>query len=225
MTDRIRIVLADDHHVVRQALRTLLQAEPRFVVLDETADGLKAVDMVERLKPDVLVADLTMPGLGGIDVTRQVAKRSPATRVIILSMHASEAYVLEALRCGARGYVRKDGTAADLIRAIRDVADGHLYLSPPFSDRAIELYRQKAAEAEADPYDNLTDREREVLHLAAEGHGNTAIAERLGISPRTAETHRANLMRKLGLRGEADVVRFAVRRGIVLLDEDGPRDG
>ncbi|HVT57133.1 MAG TPA: response regulator transcription factor [Thermoanaerobaculia bacterium] len=223
MSDRITIVLADDHNVVRQALRVLLETEPELQVVGEAADGLLVAELVERLRPDVLVVDLMMPGLGGTEVTRQVVKRTPATRVVVLSMHVNEAHVLEALRCGARGYVRKDATAADLLHAIRVVAAGHLYLSPPFSDRAIEAYRQRAEEAGADPYESLTDREREVLHLAAEGLSNAEMAERFGISPRTAETHRANVMRKLGLRRQADFVRYALRRGIVTLDEDaGP---
>ncbi len=205
------------HNVVRQALRTLLETEPRFVVLGEAGDGLQAVELAARLEPDVLVADLMMPGLGGMEVTRQLARRSPATRVVILSMSISEAHVLEALRGGARGYVRKDATAADLIHAIDEVAAGHLYLSPPFSDHAIEAYRRRAAEA-LDPYDTLTSREREVFHLAAEDLGNVEIAARLGISPRTAETHRANALRKLRLRRQGDVVRYALRRGLLPLD-------
>lgn len=220
MSERISIVLADDHHVVRQALRTLLETESQFVVVGETSDGLKVVDLVGRLDPRVLVVDLMMPGLGGMEVTRQVTRRHAKTGVVILSMHMNEAHVLEALRSGAHGYVRKDATATDLIRAIREVAAGHLYLSPPFSDKAIEAYRQRAAEAEIDPYDRLTAREREVLHLAAEGLGNIEIGERLGISPRTVETHRANVMRKLGLRRLADVVRYALRRGLLSLDEE-----
>ena len=223
MTARTRIVLADDHTVVREALRLLLHTEPQFTVVGEAKDGLDALGVVESLTPDVLVADLMMPGLNGTEVTRQVTKRSPHTRVLILSMHMTEAHVLEALRNGVHGYVRKDATATDLIHAIHQVADGHLYLSPPFSDKAIEAYRQRAAEAAADPYDRLTDREREVLHLAAEGLGNTEVADRLGISPRTAEGHRASLMRKLDLRHQADVTRYAIRRGILPLDEDGVR--
>lgn len=139
MIPQIRLVLADDHHVVRQALRTLLETEPEMVVVGDTSDGLKVVDLVARLKPDVLVVDLMMPGLGGMEVTRQVIRRGAKTRVVILSMHMNEAHVLEALRCGVHGYVRKDATASDLIRAIRDVALGHLYLSPPFSDEIRAL--------------------------------------------------------------------------------------
>ena len=213
--DRISIVLADDHHVVRQALRTLLETDPRFVVLGECSEGLQVADAVDRLRPDVLVVDLVMPGLSGLEVTRQVCRRSPCTGVLILSMNMSEAHVLQALRNGARAYVRKDDTAADLTRAIVEVAKGRLYLSPPFSDRAIEAYRQQAMAATGDDYERLTDREREVLQLAAEGFGNSEIAARLGISPRTAETHRANLMRKLALRRTVDLVRYALRRGLL----------
>jgi two-component system response regulator NreC len=218
----ISLVLADDHHVVRQALRTLLETDARFVVLGECADGLAVAETVERLRPDVLVVDLVLPGLGGLEVTRQVCRRTPLTRVLILSMNMSEAHVLQALRNGARAYVRKDDTAADLKRAIEDVANGRLYLSPPFSDRAIEAYRQRALAAGGDDYENLTGREREVLQLAAEGFGNSEIAARLGISPRTAETHRANLMRKLSLRRPVDLVRYALRRGLLPDDQAGP---
>lgn len=223
--EKIRLVLADDHQLVRQALRILLETEPEFTVVGETSDGLKVLDLVTRLEPDLLVVDLMMPGLGGMEVSRQVTRRVPGTRVVILSMHMDEAHVLEALRNGVRGYVRKDATAADLFRAIREVSAGHMYLSPPFSDQAIEAYRQKAADAEVDPYDRLTAREREVLQMAAEGLGNTEMAERLGISPRTAETHRANLMRKLGLRRVTDLVRFALRRGLLTMDEENSQLG
>jgi DNA-binding NarL/FixJ family response regulator len=221
MTEQIKIALADDHHVVRQALRLLLETEPQFAVVGEASDGLEAVSLAERLKPDVLVLDLMMPGLGGNEVTEQVVKRSPNTRVVLLSMHVNEAHVLEALRKGASGFVRKDATAADLIRAIQDVAGGHLYLSPPFSDKAIQAYRQRAEAAATDPYDTLSSREKEVLHLAAEGLGNTELGRRLGISPRTAETHRAHVMRKLGLHRQVDLVRYALRKGILPPDETG----
>jgi len=221
MTDtRITLVLADDHHVVRQALRTLLESEPGFVVIGEASDGLRVADLVARLEPAVLLADLMMPGLNGMEVTRQVRKRCANTRVILLSMHMNEAHVLEALRSGVHGYVRKDATASDLIGAIRAVMSGQLYMSPPFSDQAIDAYRQRAEESAVDPYERLTAREREVLHLAAEGLGNTEMAARLGISPRTAETHRARVMQKLGLRRLADLVRFALRRGLMPLDQE-----
>ena len=215
----VTLLLADDHQVVRQGLRALLEAEPDFRVVGEASDGLEVPDLVERLKPNVLVVDLMMPGLNGLEVMRQVSRRTPQTRVVILSMHSNEAYVLEALRNGAAGYILKDSSAADLAHAVREVAAGRRYLSPPLSDRAIEVYRQKAKEAALDRYETLTTREREVLHLAAEGHGNPEIAARLSISPRTVETHRAHLLRKLGLHTQTDLVRYALRRGIVPMED------
>jgi DNA-binding NarL/FixJ family response regulator len=213
------IVLADDHHVVREGLRTLLEAQADFRVVAEAADGLEAARLVEQLKPTVLVVDLSMPGLMGLEVTRQVKRLSPGTRVVILSMHSNEAYVLEALRAGALAYVLKVSTADDLVQAVQEAAAGRRYLSPPLSDRAIAAYVQKAEAAPFDPYQTLTNREREVLQLAAEGYTNPAIAEKLFISPRTAETHRANLMRKLDLRGQTDLIRYALRRGILPLEQ------
>jgi len=212
---RTTIVLADDHPVVRQGLRALLEAEPDFAIVGEVADGLEVADLVERVKAHVLVLDLMLPGLSGLEVTRQVRQRSSQTRVIILSMYANEAYVLEALRNGAAGYVLKGAGAAELVQAVREVAAGRRYLSPPLSESAIQAYVEKAKAAPLDPYETLTTREREVLHLAAEGGSNTDVAARLGISPRTAETHRANLMRKLGLHSQTDLVRYALKRGIL----------
>jgi two-component system response regulator NreC len=215
----ITIVLADDHNIVRQGLRALLEAEQGFNVVGETSDGLEALRLVERLRPNVLVLDLMMPGLNGLEVTRQVSKHSPGTRVVILSMYANEAYVLEALGNGALAYVLKDSSSADLIRAVREAAAGRRYLSPPLSDRAIEAYQEKARAAILDRYETLTTREREVLQLAAEGHTSAEIAARLGISPRTAETHRTHLMHKLGLHTQADLIRYALRRGIIPMEE------
>jgi two-component system response regulator NreC len=214
----ITIVLADDHHVVRQGLRALLEAETDFSVLGETGDGLDALRLVEQLNPNVLVLDLMMPGLNGLEVARQLARRSPATRIVILSMYSNEAYVLEALGNGASAYVLKDSNSADLVHAVREVAAGRRYLSPPLSDRAIEAYQEKAKAATLDKYDMLTTREREVLQLVAEGHTSTDIAARLGISSRTAEAHRSNLMHKLGIHTQADLIRYALRRGIIPMD-------
>lgn len=211
----ISILLADDHPVVRRGLRALLEAEPDFRVAGETGDGLEAVRLVEELRPQVLVLDLMMPGVGGLEVARQVNHRFPATRVVILSMHANEAYVLEALRNGASGYVLKDAGGKELVQAVRAVVAGGRYLSPPLSEQAIAAYVEKAKSAPLDPVGELTTREREVLGLAAGGQSSADIAARLGISPRTAETHRANLMRKLGLHNQTDLVRFAIRQGIL----------
>ena len=213
------IVLADDHHVVRQGLRALLEAESDFNVVGEAGDGLEALQMVELLKPNVLVLDLMMPGLNGLEVTRQTIKHTSQTRVVILSMYANEAYVLEALGNGASAYVVKDSSSADLVLAVREVALGRRYLSPPLSDRAIEVYQEKAKAATLDQYETLTTREREVLQLTAEGHTSAEIAGRLGISSRTAETHRSNLMHKLDLHTQADLIRYALRRGIIPMEE------
>ncbi|TMQ52317.1 MAG: response regulator transcription factor [Candidatus Eisenbacteria bacterium] len=210
------IVLGDDHKIVLRGLRALLEADPGFAVIGEAADGLRVLSLVERLKPDVLVLDLMMPGLGGFDITRRVAKRFSKTRVVILSMYSSEAHVVEALRSGASGYVLKDASAEELMTAIHEAAAGRRYLSTPFSNDRIDSYLKRPMAV--DPYGTLTAREREVLHLVAEGLTSSDIARRLFISPRTAESHRANLMRKLGLRSRTDLVRFALQRGIVPLE-------
>lgn len=210
-----RIVLAEDHGVVRQGVRALLEKEPGFSVVGEASDGLQVADLVERTKPDVLVLDLVMPGLGGLDVAREVARRAPRTRIVILSMHASEAFVVQAFRNGAAAYVLKDGSAVELTLAIREVLAGRRHLSPPLSDKAIEVYVARAKEGEVDVYERLTTRERQVFHLAAEGLSNPAIGERLGISPRTVQTHRAHVMEKLGLRTRRDLIVYAVGHGLL----------
>lgn len=213
------IVLADDHNVVRQGLRAVLEAEPDFTIIGEADDGLDVIKLVEQLMPDILIVDVMLPGVNGLEVTRQVREHVPGTRVIILSMYANEAYVLEALRYGAAAYVLKRADATDLVRAVHEVLLGHRYLSPPLSERAIDMYVQKAQESAADTYATLTPREREVLHLIAQGHSSTAIAERLVISPRTAEAHRTNLMRKLELQSQTDLIKYALRRGIIPFEE------
>jgi len=213
-----QLVLADDHSVVRRGLRALLEAEPSFTVIGEAGDGLEAAELVERLQPDVLVLDLMMPSLNGLEVTRRIKRRSPHTRVVILSMYADEAYVVEALRAGAEAYVLKESTADELVQAIHEAAAGRRYLSSPLSQRAIQSYVEKAEAALLDPYETLTSREREVFQLAAEGHANAEIAARFSISSRTVETHRTHLMRKLGLRTQADLIRYALRKGILPMD-------
>lgn len=213
----ITIVLADDHHIVRQALKTLLETESGFEFVGEAGDGLEALKIVERLKPRILVCDLMMPGLNGLEVTREVTKTSK-TRVIILSMHSSDSHVLEALKNGASGYVLKDAQASELVHAIREVAAGRRYLSKPLSERAVEMYARKLGSTDSDPYDKLTTRERQVLQLAAEGLTNPQISGRLFISTRTTETHRANLMRKLQLQNQSELIRYAVKRGIIQVD-------
>ena len=213
------IVLGDDHKVILRGLRAVLDAQPGLAVVGEASDGLKVAALAERLKPDVLVLDLMMPGLSGFDVTRRVTKRLPKTRVVILTMYSSEAHAVEALRSGAMAYVVKDASADELVTAIREASAGRRFLSAPFSNDLIETYLKRPGGT--DPYETLTPREREVLHLVAEGLTSSEIAARLFISPRTAESHRANLMRKLGLRSRTDLVRFAFQRGIVPLESSG----
>lgn len=215
----ITILLADDHDVVRLGLRRLLEAEPDFQLVGEAAEGLVVVSLVEQLQPNVLILDLMMPGLSGLEIMRQVAQRVPQTRIVVLSMYANEAYVVEAVRNGALAYVLKGSHASELVRAVREVAAGRHYLSPPLSERTVEAYVQRAQEPQFDLYETLTIREREVLHLAAEGHTSPQIATRLFISPRTVETHRGNLLRKLGLETQTDLVRYALRRGLLRLDD------
>ena len=213
------IVLADDHHVVRQSFHLLLDAEPDFQVLGEAASGLETIEIVERLRPDVLVVDLMMPELNGIEVARRIKKQLPRTVIVVLSMHENEAYVLEALRAGISAYVLKKSTAQELVYAIRQGIAGHTFLSPPLSEHAIQAYLEKTQGTELDPYETLTAREREVLHLAAEGMNNTEIGVRLSISPRTVEMHHGNLMRKLHFRTQTELIRFALQRGILPLED------
>ncbi len=215
----IKILLADDHQMVRQGLRVMLETEPLFRIVGEAGNGIETCRLVECLVPDVLIVDLKMPGLSGLEVTRQVSQRSPQTRIVILSMYANEGYVLEALRNGAVGYVLKDSSAADLILAVRETVAGRSYISPPLSKRAIDAYIQKAKDTPLDKYETLTTREREVLHLAAEGYTSARIGGRLSISPRTVEIHRANMMRKLGLHSQTDLIRYSLQRGILPMQE------
>jgi DNA-binding NarL/FixJ family response regulator len=184
----------------------------------EAADGLGAVAVVERLQPHVLVLDLMMPGINGLEVARRVRHRESRTQVVMLSMYGDEGYILEALRNGAMAYVLKDADPRDLLTAVRDAASGRRYLSLPLSENAVAEYIERFQTSAPEGYETLTTREREVLHLVTEGHTNARIGERLGISPRTADTHRTNLMRKLQLHSQTDLVRYALQRGIIVLE-------
>jgi two-component system, NarL family, response regulator NreC len=211
----IKIVLADDHQVVRKGLKALLSAEPDFNIVGEAGDGLETLRLVEDLHPDILVLDLMMAGINGLEVTRQLNKKVPQVGIVILSMHSNEAYVLEALRCGAKAYILKESPPEELVRAVREVFAGRRYLSSPLSERAIEAYTQRTEVKPMDPYDQLTTREREVMQLTAQGQTNAEIASRLFISPRTVETHRTNLMHKLDLHNHAQLIQFAIQHGII----------
>lgn len=208
------VILADDHDVVRRGIRSILEADGNFKVVTEVADGLSAVQAVEKLKPTLLFLDLSMPRLHGLEALRQVRSASPNTKVLVLSMHNDEPYVIEALRAGAMAYILKGSESTEIARAIAEVVAGRRYLSAPLSERAIAALTSKTPD-QSDPLNSLTPREREVLALAAEGMNTTEMAEKLFISPRTAETHRTNLMQKLGLQSQTDLVRFAIRRGLI----------
>lgn len=212
----ISIILADDHQILRESLRLLLETQPDLSVIAETGDGLEALQLTERHKPDLLIADMMMPGLSGLEVARRTKRSSPTTKVIVLSMHDAESYVVESLRAGVAGYVLKQSSSQELIFAIRQALAGKLFLSPSLNERAIQGYMQRTQDAHAvDPFDALTHREREVLQLAAEGLSNPQIAERLTLSVRTVEMHRSNFMKKLGLKSQTDMVKYAVKRGVV----------
>lgn len=212
----VRLVLADDHHVVRRGLRALLDAQIDFLVVGEAADGIQALELVEQQQPEILIVDLMMPNLNGLEVVRRISQSQSPTRCIVLSMQSAESYILKALHNGAWGYVLKDSTDQDLIQAVQQVAAGSHYLSPSISQHAIDLYIHKARESlPVDPLDRLTNREREILQLSAEGLTSPDIAARLTISPRTVETHRANLMSKLGLNSQTDLIRFAIKHGLI----------
>jgi DNA-binding NarL/FixJ family response regulator len=213
----LRVVLAEDHRIVREGLRSLLGAGGRFEVVGETGDGLDVESLVAQHRPDLLVVDVVLPGLDGIEATRRVRKSCPDTRVVVLSMHAAEPFVLEALAAGASAYVLKDTTSTELIRALLEASAGRRYLSPPLTLRSLEIYEEGTKGRErSDPLVSLSPREREVLQLVAGGLTSSQIAERLGLSPRTVESHRANLMRKIGISTTAGLIRFVVERGLLL---------
>jgi DNA-binding NarL/FixJ family response regulator len=212
----IRVLLADDHGMVRAGLRLLLEREPDVKVVGEAADGREALDWLSRQKADVAVLDVGMPQLNGIEATCQIVPRYPRTAVVMLSMHRDETYVLRCLRAGARGYVLKESAEGELIAAVRAVVAGRSYFSPKvrrlLEAEHVERLRREKRE---DSFDLLTEREREVLQLVAEGNSNKEIAGRLCLSVLTVETHRKKIIEKLGLHGTADLILYAVRRGMV----------
>ena len=209
------VLLVDDHHVVRRGIRALLENEAGIRVVGEAGTGVEAARLAQQLKPDVLIIDLMLADMSGLEVIRQLRKRAPATSAVVLSMYGNDCYVVEALQAGAKAYVLKDSPPEELMRAVREAALGRRYLAPPLSDRAIEVYLLRSEDSQIDPYDMLTSREREVLHLAAQGMTSSETANRLCISPRTVEVHRARVMQKLGLHNRTELIHFAIRRGII----------
>ncbi len=206
----LHIVIADDHTIVRQGLRALLERE-QFEIVGEAADGQEAVRLVGKLRPAVAVLDVAMPGLNGIDAAREISRLSPQTKTILLTMLTEDQYVLESLRAGVRGYVLKSNSSEELVRAIRDVCDGKVYLTPAASTAVVQAY--VAISGVSPP--ELTEREREVLQLVAEGKSSKEIAENLGITWKTAESHRTHIMEKLAIHDIAGLVRYAIRHGLV----------
>jgi DNA-binding NarL/FixJ family response regulator len=215
-TGKLRLVLGDDHTLVRQGFRKILEEQPDWEVVAEAGDGREAVAQTLALEPDVAVLDIGMPGLNGIDATRQIVRKAPSVRVLILSMHSEEAYITQALQAGAKGYLLKDSADADLIRGVTSVAAGKSFFSPVVARVMLDDYvRHLADKGIVDRYEALSEREREIFQLVAEGHSNKEVAEMLSISPATVETHRAHIMQKLDLHNTAELVLYAVRRGVI----------
>jgi len=213
---RVRILLADDHTLVRQGLRKLLEERPDWEVIAEAGDGREAVRLAEQHKPDVAILDVAMPLLNGIEATRQITRRVPGTRVLVLSMHADEAYVTQILQAGATGYLLKDSADVDLLKAVGEAAKGKSFFSPAIARVMLDDYvRQLADKGVTDRYDALSGREREIFQLIAEAKTNKEIAALLNVSPSTVETHRAHIMEKLDLHSAAEIVLYAVRRGVI----------
>lgn len=213
---KLRLLLADDHALVRQGLRKILEERPEWQVIGEAGDGRETVKMVLEERPDVAVVDIGMPMLNGIDATRQIVRKWPDARVLMLSMHKDEPYVARALQAGVKGYLLKDSVGADLIRAVDVVSKDQPFFSPSIAAAMVNDYVRRLTDAQVvDPYDGLSDREREIFQLIAEAHSNKDIATILGISPATVETHRARILQKLDIHNAAELVLYAVRRGII----------
>lgn len=214
MNQTIRVYLVDDHTMVRQGLAALVTDQPDMEIVGQCGDGMTAIREARQLKPDVVILDITLPGLNGLDVCRQISRRCKGTSVLVLTMHADEEYVVRSLQNGACGYLLKEAAADQLNQAVRSVAAGELYLGPGISSRVL----QRLAEGEQnDPYATLTARERQVLQQIAEGKTNRQVAESLGVSVKTVDTHRTRLMKKLGIHDQTSLVKYALRKGIVRL--------
>lgn len=209
-------MIGDDHTLLRQGVRKILEDQPEWQVVAEAGDGREAVRQTLALTPDVAILDIGMPLLNGIEATRQIVRRAPDVRVLIVSMHAQEAYITQALQAGAKGYLLKDSADTDLIRAVADVAAGRSFFSPTVAKVMLDEYvRHLADKGIVDRYESLSEREREIFQLVAEGHSNKEIADLLSVSPATIETHRAHILQKLDVHNTAELVLYAVRRGVI----------
>jgi two-component system, NarL family, response regulator NreC len=212
----VRILLADDHTLVRQGIRRILEEHEDWQVVAETSDGREAVRQTLELQPDVAILDIGMPQLNGLEAARQISKRAPAIRILMLSMHADEAYITQAVEAGATGYLLKDSADAELVKAVTAAIQGRSFFSPKVATVLLDEYRKSLARRGiTDRFESLSEREREVFQLVAEGHSNKSVAAILGVSPATVETHRSHIMEKLDLHSVAEIVLYAVRRGII----------
>jgi DNA-binding NarL/FixJ family response regulator len=218
--DSISVFLADDHAMVREGLAAVVAKDSRIEVAGQCGDGLKALDEILQAKPDVAVLDITMPGLNGLDVCRELSRKCPEMGIIILTMHDDEQFIARALRNGAMGYLLKEAASAELAEAVHTVARHEMYLGTSIARGAME----RILSAKEDSYERLTTRERQVLQLIAEGKTNRLIAEMLGLAVKTVDTHRSRLMRKLNIHDQTSLVKYALRRGIVSLNDTQPRD-
>lgn len=215
---RIRVVIADDHAIVRQGIRLLLESQPDMEVVGEAGDGAACLALVERVNPAVVLMDITMPGLDGIQTTRLLAHRCPGVQVVGLTMHENERYFMQMIGAGAAGFVLKGAAPDELLRAVRAAAQGEVYLHPTVARALVADYRHRSAgDGEEPEAEHLTEREVEVLQLIAEGHTAREIGRRLGISVHTVDRHRSNLMSKLDIHSRADLIRYALRRGLISL--------
>lgn len=212
----IRILLADDHTILRAGLKMMLNAQPDMEVIGEAQDGSHAIHEAQRLQPDIVLMDITMPDMNGIEATRSIKRGQPDIKVLVLTMHENDEYVFQALRAGASGYMLKEAADTELITALHVVQSGQFYLSPSAQSVMVGDYLQRVRNGEEkDSYSSLTEREREILKLVAEGYTNNQIAEQLVISPKTVDTHRTHVMDKLNLHSRAELVKYAMRRGLL----------
>jgi DNA-binding NarL/FixJ family response regulator len=211
---KIKIYLADDHRILREGLKMILKTQTSFEIIGESGEGVKALEEIENLKPDLAILDISMPGMTGIEISRNILKEDRRIKVIILSRHDNEEYVKQALKYGIHGYVLKDDAGEDLLQAVESVFNGKTYLSPRISNRLVDMNHLPQRENE-ESLIILTNREREIVKLVAEGNSNEQIAKALHISPSTAKVHRANTMKKLGLHKAADIVKYAIKEGIL----------
>lgn len=217
----IKVLVAEDHTIVRKGLCALLEAEADIDVVGEAENGRQAVEMVEELNPDVVLMDISMPELNGMDATRQLKKKLPDLKIIILSMHSNEEYIIETLRAGASGYLIKRTAPSELIKAIHAAQEGKSFLSPSVSKKVIDSLVRSKAEIDSEPrgLNRLSTREREILQLIAEGHTNREIAKQLYVSAKTIEVHKGNIQKKLKITGTAELTKYAIRKGLIELDE------